>query len=382
MRRHVRFVVFSVGIGMAIGAVYGLGRPPEELVASIVIGALCGVMIYASSELLLLAFAPLIERLPPRARHAATGLLYGLAGAVGWYLGVIIGNTLYGQPVNTAVLVSSTGRAFMVITAAIALAASIVFKTMTAMEARLAKTLLAEKELEVARAIQSQLLPPAYVTGAGFAVSARNVAAQYVAGDLYDVLPLPGGMVAVVVADVAGKGVGASLIMASVKAMLPFVAPMPVAEAMATLNARLCETLRKREFVAMAFARFDPASGALELVNGGMPDPYVAGAGGVRALATSGERLPLGIRRGVTYGTLATTIAPDEKVLFVSDGLPEAPAVNGAPLGYDAMTTIVESMNGTQQRGEAWLDELLARVRARVDATLADDWTAVLLERA
>src|SRR5678815_3024556 len=72
----------------------------------------------------------------------------------------------------------------------------------------------AQKELQIAREIQQCLLPPPEVEGDGWRVSARNVPAYFVAGDFYDVFRLTDGAVGVVVADVAGKGLGASLVMA------------------------------------------------------------------------------------------------------------------------------------------------------------------------
>ena len=79
------------------------------------------------------------------------------------------------------------------------------------------------------------------------------------AGDFYDIVRLDDGTIVIVVADVAGKGVGASLIMASVKAVLPFVAREGAQRAMSMLNAKLVNELGKREFVALAYARFNPA---------------------------------------------------------------------------------------------------------------------------
>ncbi len=75
-------------------------------------------------------------------------------------------------------------------------------------------------ELQLARDIQSRLLPPPVVRGAGFATVARCFPARFLAGDLYDVIPHTDGSVGVVVADVAGKGFAAALLMASVKVLL------------------------------------------------------------------------------------------------------------------------------------------------------------------
>ena len=89
---------------------------------------------------------------------------------------------------------------------------------------RLKEAEFAEKELELARSIQQRILPPTEISGDGYRISAGNLPARFVAGDFYDIFQLPDGAVGIVVADVAGKGVGASLIMATVKTALPFLA--------------------------------------------------------------------------------------------------------------------------------------------------------------
>jgi serine phosphatase RsbU (regulator of sigma subunit) len=181
------------------------------------------------------------------------------------------------------------------------------------------------------------------------------------------------------VADVAGKGLGASLIMASVKAVLPFVARESAVRAMTMLNEKLVADLGRREFVALAFARLRASDGSVELLNAGFPDPYVVGPRGVRALSAPGIRLPLGVKRDVVYDALTARLAAGERLVFVSDGIPEAPSA-GEPLGYERLATILAAMDGTLH-AEPWLDDFLSHVRAQVDEGLDDDWTAVVVER-
>jgi serine phosphatase RsbU (regulator of sigma subunit) len=120
---------------------------------------------------------------------------------------------------------------------------------------------------------------------------ARNLAAIVVAGDFYDVFTLADGTLGLAVGDVAGKGMGASLVMASVKGMLPLVAAeRRPAAALEELNRRLAAQLPERQFVALCLVFFDPGSGRLEIANAGLPDPYVLRAGGhAAALQVSGH---------------------------------------------------------------------------------------------
>ena len=238
----------------------------------------------------------------------------------------------------------------------------------------------AEKELELARAIQSRLLPPPEIEGDGYRLAARNLAARFVAGDFYDVFLLSDGSLGLVVADVSGKGMGAALIMASVKAVLPLLAEgRSLRQMFVELNRKLSMELAPREFVAMACARYAPSTGRFELANAGLPDPYRLRAGRApEPLEVPGPRLPLGARPGVAYESLETTLEAFDRVLLLTDGLPEAPGAGGDPLGYERLAALLEA--GDAETPGAFLDRVFASVRAATQPTLQDDWTALVLE--
>ncbi|MGH9443521.1 MAG: PP2C family protein-serine/threonine phosphatase [Thermoanaerobaculia bacterium] len=277
-------------------------------------------------------------------------------------------------------------RISLLISGSVAILAGLLFYSFSVMRTRLRESVVrikeqefAEKELSLAREIQSRLLPPPELSGAGYRISARNLAARFVAGDFYDVFRLSGGALGVVVADVSGKGLGASLIMASVKAVLPLIAEgNTAAETLRRLNRKLHAQLGAREFVALAYLRYDPAAGELELSNAGLPDPYRLAIGKpAEALSVSGPRLPLGARSEVAYESTTLTIAAGERVLLLTDGLPEAPTSAGEPLGYEAFADLIPG--GAASTGDL-LDTLFASVRRASTPALEDDWTALVLE--
>lgn len=237
---------------------------------------------------------------------------------------------------------------------------------------------LGRRELEMARDVQRRLLPPPEVAGPGWEVAARCQPARVVAGDFFDVLRHPDGSVDVVVADVAGKGFAASLIMASVKAMLPFVtAEGGVAEALSSLNGRLTAELGRGEFVALTLARFRPNAGMVDLANGGAPDPYLVTPGGPpKPLSVPGPRLPLGVRSEVAYASRTVELGGDARLLMITDGLPEARDADGEPMGYQALESMLAVEAGPPA---AWLAGLFDRVQRRTGRMPEDDWTAALL---
>ncbi len=244
---------------------------------------------------------------------------------------------------------------------------------------------LSVRELELACDIQRRLLPPAVVTGDGYAVVSRSFAARFVTGDFYDVLQHPDGSVGVVVADVAGKGFGASLIMASVKAMAPFVAAgRGVAETLRELNGRLCRELGRSQFVALAYARVTPATGTVEVANAGMPDPFVLQDGGAPSpLEVPGPRLPLGLRADVPYASATRALGPGARLLLFSDGLAEARRASGEPLGYEGLGALLARLSAPGPDAGptgAWLDDVLDEIQRETSPVLDDDWTAVAVE--
>jgi len=305
--------------------------------------------------------------------------VYFVGGVAGWLLASRLGLAL--GLVHFKIGFEEL-RGYFPVAGAIGALVGILFYGFGLMQTRLEKSVerlkeaeFAEKEIELARSIQQRILPPQELSGEGYRISARNLPARYVAGDFYDVFRLPDGAVGIVVADVAGKGLGASLIMATVKAALPFLAAeRPVDEALREANRRLKPRLDAREFVALTYARYDPKTGAWELANAGLPDPYVLDRNGEpRAISAPGPRFPLGVRDEVAYEKIGGVLAPGERLMLLSDGLPEAPTADGDPLGYERFEALLS--------GARTVDTLLESVRAATGPALADDWTVLVLER-
>jgi hypothetical protein len=380
----VRHVVISAGLGLSTQFLIFLARPERFGWRLAVYGTLLGIAAYVFCRVLLTLVGGPIERRRLLPRPLVAAIVFFLGGALAWILTTLlaqwsglIGFVFSSRDIRIALAVA--GSAGLLLGLAFYFVSSLEQRLRESV-ARLKEAEFAEKELEVARSIQRRLLPPDAVEGDGFRVSARNLPARFVAGDFYDVFHLADGTVGLVVADVSGKGIGAALIMASVKAVVPLVAAgRSAAETLAHLNRKLAAELAAREFVALCFARYDPASGTLEIANAGLPDPYrVSGGAGAEALSVPGPRLPLGARRDVVYEDLRTAVAPGERILFLTDGLPEALDAAGEPLGYEALSRLIVSAAG--QPGDL-LDRLVASVRAATGDVLQDDWTALLLER-
>ncbi len=175
--------------------------------------------------------------------------------------------------------------------------------------------------------------------------------------------------------------------MASVKARTPFVAASNSVEGtLCELKRRLSLDLGPREFVALAYARFQPRDNSVVLANAGMPGPILLAPGlPPQAIEAPAPRLPLGLRRRLEYRSVEFELRPGERLLLYSDGLPESRLSTGEPLGYDTFTTLVgetpfdaTAIDQVAVSGR-FLDRVLASIQERTQPTPADDWTAVIL---
>ena len=248
------------------------------------------------------------------------------------------------------------------------------FRRLRLSEEERRRSALERQQLELARDLQQRLLPPEHFDSDRFRIEAKNIAAAYVAGDFYDFVPLANDRMLIVIADVAGKGLAAGLIVATVKAMIPLIAATAESpdEILRSINSRIARHLSKREFVAMIVAIFDAATGALSIANAGLPDPLLVRSD-VAPLIVEGPRYPIGVRASIDYLSIATTLARGDRVLFFTDGLPEA-SVDGEPVGYKCLADLT-----LRARGD--IPTLFMALEAMTTGARDDDWTAVSLER-
>jgi hypothetical protein len=385
-RMHLYSVVLPAAIGLGVGFLLSFGSRPGEGWISLVFGLLVGLWVSLIARSLARLLRTRLDPLAGSRRTAAFAALFSVSGAAAWIFSGFLINAVFGLHIP---LFASVSLLSIAITVGLAIIIGLAFTSFERMKDRLAESIarlkeaeFAERELELARDLQSRLLPPPEIEGEGYRVAARNLAARVVAGDFYDVFRLADGAVGLTVADVAGKGMAASLIMASAKARLPLLAAdRSPAEMLGELNRTLAAELSPREFVALAFVRYDPASGTATLANAGLPDPYLLRRGEPPLpLGVPGPRLPLGVRREIAYEAVEIRLEPGDRLLLLTDGLPEALTAAGEPLGYPALAALLAAGQAAEAP-LAWIDALLERVRNATRPALEDDWTALLLER-
>jgi phosphoserine phosphatase RsbU/P len=182
-----------------------------------------------------------------------------------------------------------------------------------------------ERDLELARRVQLGLLPESYPDCEGFEFFAYYRAAYDVGGDYYDFIELPHDRLALVVADAAGKGVSAALMMAKLSGELKYhLSCEAPGAALALMNDGLCAGNTGR-FVTLLAAILDRRSSTLTLVNAGHPAPLRRSANGLVEVVGEPARGPaLGIIPGSKYVETRTAIEPGDVWLAYTDGFTEA----------------------------------------------------------
>ncbi len=250
----------------------------------------------------------------------------------------------------------------------------------------IADRVVMKRDLQIAREIQTWLLPGAPPQIPGLVISYATRPANTVAGDYYDVFPRPGrtnaeNRVVLAVADVAGKSIPAAMLMATFQASLKTLSTAQVAlpELASNMNRYACTNSQGGlRFTTAFLAEYDPARRTLDYINAGHNNPILRRAGGqIERLDVGG--LPFGIQPEVQYESASITLAPGDWLVIFTDGLVEAENARQEEYGEPRLLTAIEA-GKTVEPGE-----MLKRLMAEVDLFVGntpqhDDVTCMLLK--
>ena len=235
-------------------------------------------------------------------------------------------------------------------------------------------------DLTLARNIQRSSLPsvfPPYPRDLTIDLFADMAPARDVGGDFYDFFYTGPGRLAVLVADVSGKGVPAAMFMMKAKSTLRelVLSMSDLGEAVAKANEHLCEGNEADMFVTCWLGVFDEGTGELRYVNAGHNPPYIRRADGELEALKRVSGLFLGGMEGIRYRTFTAHLAPDDLLFLYTDGVTEANNVLGEFFGESRLE---ETLAGRRGLGLARFmpikaqltspTELCRRVRDAVDA--------------
>jgi len=250
----------------------------------------------------------------------------------------------------------------------------------------IADRVVMKRDLQIAREIQTWLLPgtPPQIPGLAIAYATRP--ANTVAGDYYDIFPRPGktnadNRVVLAVADVAGKSIPAAILMATFQASLKTLSTAQVAlpELASNMNRYACTNSQGGlRFTTAFLAEYDPVRRTVDYINAGHNNPILRRASGqIERLDVGG--LPFGILPEAQYQSATVTLAAGDWLIIFTDGLVEAE--NSLQQDYGESRLLVALDAGKSLEPSEMLKRLMAEVDLFVGNTPQhDDVTCMLLK--
>lgn len=232
-----------------------------------------------------------------------------------------------------------------------------------------------QADLEAARLAQQFILPPPAGSHGCIRYAMRMQAGLFVAGDLFDVTPLPGGRVAVALGDVAGHGVSSAMLMAAAQAHLHALIRdnHDPGEALTQLNRYVSARSEPGRFATLWVGIFSP-DGTLRFCDAGHGYWAVWSAGQVSP-GRNPMGIPIGIEPGATYGSDECRLTPGDRVLLYSDGLIEQRDADGQQVGREPVLAAL-GKGDPEDDIRAIFQTVCGRVGG---ASLADDATAAVV---
>ena len=205
---------------------------------------------------------------------------------------------------------------------------------------RYAKT-LAEKavldgEMAAAREVQRVMVPEKLPSVSGYAIESVYRPAAEVGGDFFQVIRMGSGRTLLVIGDVSGKGLSAAMIVSTIVGMLWVVTSFTEepAEILSELNRRLYGRTQGG-FATCLVVRLE-AEGRLTLANAGHPPPYLNGTE-----CSSPGSMPLGLMQESSYGQTSVEMREGDRVVLLTDGVPEAQNEEGTLLGFSRVESLL-----------------------------------------
>ena len=239
-----------------------------------------------------------------------------------------------------------------------------------------------EQDLDLASRVQGGMLPREDLRFAGWEASFHYEPAGTLSGDYCDLVPAQGppGDLVFLLGDVAGKGLAASMLMASLRAILRTLVDsgLPVAALMERANRLFCESTLPSHFATLVLGRAAP-SGELEICNAGHPPPLILRRGEVLAIEPTG--LPIGLFGSSRYEVHKLRLERGDGLLLFTDGLSESQDRNGSEYGFDRVTRrLIGSRDLAPRR---LIESCLADLRDfRSGTPGVDDLTLLAIRRA
>jgi sigma-B regulation protein RsbU (phosphoserine phosphatase) len=237
------------------------------------------------------------------------------------------------------------------------------------------------EQFRVAREIQQRLFPKAAPRHGPFEMAGASHPAEATGGDYFDYLRMRDGSLCIVVADVAGHGLGPALLMAETRAYLRALASeaTDVGDLMSRANRMLADDVDVERFVTMFLVRLDGASSSVVYASAGHPEAYLFGVDGQLKAALKRTGPALGMDGGLPYTTGVAEVSAGDLLFIPTDGFEETLSPQGEPFGTQRLIEVVRS-NRLQRADEILRALHTSVVRFADGQPPQDDLTAVVVQ--
>ena len=235
-------------------------------------------------------------------------------------------------------------------------------------------------EILMAAEVQQSILPRSIPRTPGFEFAARMYPAKIVAGDYYGFIELPEGEIAVVIADVAGKGVAAGLLMPSIEVTLRMDAPrfLGTNDLLHAFNNVVHQVTGGHRFISLFYGKLCARSRSLEYTNAGHNPPLLVRAGADPSRLDQGGPI-LGILPDSEYRRDVVTLSQGDVLVLYTDGVVEAESPTGEEYSEKRLAAIVSSH--PQESAEELVESIYSSVaQFRGTTPQADDMTLLVLK--
>ena len=236
-----------------------------------------------------------------------------------------------------------------------------------------------ENELELSQKVQQALLPHRVPVIDGIELAAFSQPAHIVGGDYFDFFRFRDGAHGLVIADVMGKGMPASMLMASLQASLRIIAPESLTpdQAMTRLNNVFCNNIRLTNFVTLFLARYSERDRMLAYCNAGHNPPVLSRQNGtIQYLQPTGAAI--GLVEQTSFETASISLEQGDRLLLYTDGVVESTDNAGEFFGEEGLEIFLKKSShlGTNQVITSLRDQLHEYTGK---STPADDTTMIVL---
>lgn len=241
-----------------------------------------------------------------------------------------------------------------------------------------------ESEMRIARSIQESLLPrifPAFPERVEFDLYAKNIAAKEVAGDFYDFFFLNDNLMAVIIADVSGKGISAGLFMAVTRTLLKTVCSSEISPAAALnkTNNILCQDNDACMFTTLFLGFYDIFSGKIVYSNAGHDYPFVVSEEGKCQIIKTKQDIALGIDEDHVFKNGEITLEKEQTLILYTDGVIEATNKDNCLFGEDRFIELLVQNSHTTL--ENMMNSITSELAEYQGNKQFDDITMLFLKR-